>query len=152
MGVGVGGIDIEPLGQAGLPDQRLHQPLRIGHIVKAEAAFDAQPVLVGVAVAALHEGDLVVLDLVADLAADAAIGADRVNLAVDLAAAVLGDRIDDGFRHQRAGRAGLHAFSAGDASGAAHGIVEIEHRLRADTAERHADHVIDLNFPAGAHA
>ena len=95
---------------------------------------------------------LLVLDLIAELAANAAIGTDRVNLAVDLAGAVLGDRIDDRFRHQRAGRAGLHAFAAGDASRTAHWIVEIEHRPRADAAERHADHVIDLDFAAGAHA
>ena len=95
---------------------------------------------------------MVVLDLVADLTADAAIGTDRVNLPVDLPAAVLGDRIDDGFRHQRAGRAGLHALSASDASGEAHRIVEVEDGLRADVAERHADHVVDLNLSTRANA
>ena len=152
MGIGIGGIDIHAFGEAGLADQRRHQPLRIGHIVEAEAALDAKPVLVGVAVAALHEGDLLVLDLIADLTADAAIGTDRVNLAIDRAAAALGDRIDDRFRHQRAGRAGLHAFAAGDAGRLPHGIVEIEHRPGADAAERHADHVIDLHLAAGADA
>ena len=152
MGVGVGGIDVDALGQARLPDQRLHQPLRIGHIVEAEAALDAEPVLIGVAVAALHEGDLLVLDLIGELTTDAAIGADRVNLAVDLAAAVLGDRVDDRFRHQRAGRAGLDALAAGDAGGASHGIVEIEHRPGSNAAKRHADDVVDLNLAAGPDA
>ena len=69
-----------------------------------------------------------------------------MNFPVDLPAAVLGDRIDDGLRHQRAGRAGLHALPASDASGEAHRIVEIEDWLRVDAAKRHADHVVDLNL------
>src|SRR6478736_8940627 len=148
----VRGIDIKPFWQSGLPDQRLHQPLRILHIVEAKSAFDAQAILIGVAVATLDEGDCVVLDLITDLAADTAIWADRMNLAINLAAAMLGDWIDDRFRHERAGGTGLHAFSAGDASGQPHGIVEVEHRLGGDIAKGHSDHVIDLDLAAGTHA
>ena len=80
----IGRIDqiVGGLGDAVLADQRLHQPLRIADIVEAEAALDAQPVLVGRAVAAGDVEELVVLDLVGELAADAAIGADAVDLAV----------------------------------------------------------------------
>src|SRR5581483_4848176 len=54
--------------------------------------------------------------------------------------------------HQRAGRAGLHAFAAGDAGRFAHRIVEIEYDLGVVVAVRHADHVVDLDLAAGAHA
>ncbi len=152
MRVGIRGIDIDALGQSGLADEGLHQPLRIGNVIESEPAFDAQAVLIGEAVAALNEGDLVVLDLVRDLTADAAIGADRVDFAVHFPAAVLGDGIDDRFRHQRAGGTGLHAFPAGDAGRLPHRVVEIEHGPRVDAAEGHADHVVDLHFAAGTHA
>src|SRR5262249_58679843 len=109
----VRGIDIKPFLQPGLSDQRLHQPLRILHIIEAKSAFDAQSILIGVAVATLDEGDCVVLDLIAYLAADTTIWADRVNLAIHLAAAMLGDGIDNRFWHERAGGTGLHTFSAG---------------------------------------
>jgi len=52
------------------------------HVVETEAAFDAEPVLVRGAVAALDRNDAVVLDPVGELAADAAIGADAVDLAL----------------------------------------------------------------------
>jgi hypothetical protein len=54
--------------------------------------------------------------------------------------------------HQRAGRTGLHAFAAGDAGRFPHRIVEIEHDLGVVIAIGHADHVIDLDLAAGAHA
>src|SRR6185295_13675075 len=97
-----------------LADHRLGQALRIGNVVEAEAALDAEPALVGRAVAAVHGNQLVVLDVVGELAADAAIGADAVDLAVGLGGedvVVVNQRR----RHQRAGRAGLHAFAAGAA-------------------------------------
>ena len=75
-----------------------------------------------------------------------------MNLAIDLAAAMLGDRIDDRFRHQRAGGTGLHALSACNAGGQSHRIVEVEYRLGIYIAEAHPDHVIDLDLAAGAHA
>ena len=55
-------------------------------------------------------------------------------------------------RRQRAGRAGLHAFAAGDAGRLAHRIVEVEHDLRMPAAIRVADDVVDLLLAAGAHA
>ncbi len=134
-----------------LADQRLRQALRIADIVEAEAALHAQPVLVGRAVAAGDVKQLVVLDLVGELAADAAIGADAVHLAVgEFGAHVL--VVDQRRRHQRAGRAGLHAFAAGDAGRVAHRVVEVEHDLLAVAAAGHADDVVDLHFAAGAHA
>ena len=109
----------------------MRQALRVGDVVEAEAALDAEPVLVGRAVLAGDGDELVVLDLVGELAADAAIRADAVDLAVGLAGedVVL---VDQRRRHQRAGRAGLHAFAAGDAGRGAHRVVEVEHDLLDD--------------------
>src|SRR5206468_498954 len=75
----VRGVDefVRYLRHALFPDHRLEQALRVGHIVEAEAALDAEPLLVGRAVLALDGDDLVVLDLISELAADAAIRADR---------------------------------------------------------------------------
>ena len=134
-----------------LADHRLQQALRIVHVVEAEAALDAEPVLVGRAVLAGDGDDLVVLDLVGELAADAAIGADAVDGAVGLALIDI-VLVDHRRRHQRAGRAGLHAFAAGDAGRGAHRIVEVEHDLFEMAAAGHADDVVDLHFAAGADA
>jgi hypothetical protein len=84
------------------------------HVIEAEAAFHAQPVLVGRTVLAGNGDDLVVLDLIGELAADAAIRADAVDRTVGLAEidVIL---VDHCGRHQRAGRAGLHALAAGHA-------------------------------------
>ncbi len=134
-----------------LAHHRLHQALRIADIVEAEAALHAQPVLVGRAVAAGDGNQLVVLDLIGELAADAAIGADAVDFAVGkFGAHVLG--VDQRRRHQRAGRTGLHAFAAGHAGRIAHRVVEVEHDLLSMAAAGHADDVVDLHFAAGADA
>src|SRR5580704_8990982 len=139
------------LGHAVLADHRLQQALRIGDIVEAEAALDAEPVLVGRAVPAFDRDDLVVLDLVSELAADAAIRANAVDGAVRLAFVDI-VVVNHRRRHQRAGRTGLHALAAGNAGRRTHRIVEIEHDLFEMAAAGHADHVVDLNFAAGADA
>src|SRR5690554_7936845 len=82
---------------------------------EAVAPLDAEPVLVGGAVPALHEQDLFTLDVVGELAAHPAVGADRIHGAVGrrgVAAALL---IDQGGGHQRPGGAGLDALAAGHA-------------------------------------
>jgi len=81
----VGRVDIEPLGFSLKANERLGQPLRVVDIVEAEAALDAEAVFVGGTVLALDIGDLAVADLVGELAADAAIGADSVDLAFSTA-------------------------------------------------------------------
>src|SRR6202035_5403154 len=134
-----------------LADHRLQQALRIVHVIEAEAALDAEPVLIGRAVLAGDGDDLVVLDLVGELAADATIGADAVDHAVGLALIDV-VVVDHGRRHQRAGRTGLHAFAAGHAGRVDHRIVEVEHDLLAKTAAGHADDVVDLHCAAGADA
>ena len=152
MGVGVGRVDVGVvLGDAVLADQGLGQPVGVVDIVEAEPALDAEPVVVGRAVLALDRDDAVVLDLVGQLAADAAIGADAVDLAVG-SVGVDAVGVDQGRRHQRAGRAGLDALAAGDAGAVAHRVVEIEDDLFVVAAGRHADHVVDLDLAAGAHA
>ncbi len=83
-------------------------------VVEAEAALDAKPIVIGRAVAALGIDHLLVLDLIGDLAADAAIGTQRIDLAVGIGHARL--LLVEHYRwHQRAGRTSLHAFAAGDA-------------------------------------
>src|SRR3954468_4807952 len=123
------------------------------HVVEPEAALDAEPVLIRRAVAALDRNDAVVLNLVGELAADAAIRTDAVHLALRR----VRDRehprlVDEALLHKRAGRAGLHALAAGDAGRGAHRIVEVEDDLLEMPARRHADDVVDLDLAAGADA
>ena len=76
----IGRIDefVRDFRHALLADHRLGDALRIVHVVEAEAALHAQPVLVRRTVLAGDVEQLVVLDIVGELAADAAIGADRI--------------------------------------------------------------------------
>ena len=107
--------------------------------------------MVGRTVLAGHMEDLVVLDVIGELAADAAERAQAVDRAVGIpGAGLLG--IEQGRGHQRAGRAGLHALAAGDAGAVAHRVVEVEDDLLVMAAARHADDVVDLHFAAGADA
>ena len=64
------------------PDQRLREPLRGGRVVPAVAALDAQPALGPGLRAALGERDrlALVVDVVGERAADAAVRAHRVDL------------------------------------------------------------------------
>src|SRR5437879_1233961 len=125
--------------------------MRVMDVVETKTALDAEAVVVGRAVAALGVDDLLVLDLIGDLTADAAERAQRVDLLVGIGDAGL-VLIQHYRRHQRAGRAGLHAFAAGDAGRFPHRIVEVEHDLGAGIAIGHADDIVDLHLAAGAHA
>ncbi len=84
VGERVGRIEflVGVLGDAVLADQRPHQPVRMRDVVETEAALDAQPVAVGGAVAAVDVKQLVVADVVGELAADPAVGAERLHMAV----------------------------------------------------------------------
>ena len=153
MGEGIRRIDlvVGVLLLAGEANERLRQPVRVVDIIEAEAAFDAEPVLIRRPVAAFRIDDLLVLDVVGHLAADAAIGAKRIDLAVgpDGARLLL---VEEGRGHQGAGRAGLHALPASDAGRFPHRVVEVEHDLGARVAVGHADHIVDLHLAAAAHA
>ena len=149
----IAGIDVEPLGRCiGAADQRLSQTMRMGDVVETEAALDAKPVLVGGASDPLHPGDLVVLDLEGELAANTAIGAYAVNLAVKCGAIACTPSIEHRSGHQRAGRAGLHAFATGHASRLSHRVIEVEGDLRVMPAAGHANDIVDLHFAAGTDA
>src|SRR5690606_31089256 len=139
------------LGDEVLAVQRRGQAGRMVDVVEAEATLDAQPVLVGRTCAAVDIEQLVVLDLVGDLAADAAIGTDAVHFAVRPVRQYAG-LVEQVRLHERAGRTGLHAFAAADAGAAPHRIVEVEHDLGAVAAIGHADDVVDLDLAAGADA
>jgi len=84
------------------------------NVVEAEAALDAEPVVIGRAVTPFRIDDVVILDLIGHLAADAAIGTQRVDFPVRIGDADL-MLVEHHRRHQCAGRTGLHAFAAGDA-------------------------------------
>ena len=114
-------------------------------IVVAIAAFDAQPPVVGGAVASFHGHDALVLDLVAQQATDPAIGADGIDRAVH------GLVAHQGLGHQRPRGAGLHTFATGHAAAVAHGVAQVKDDLRVPTAVGHADHVVHLRLAAGAH-
>ena len=134
------------LGHARLADQRPREPLRMVHVVEAEAALHAQPVVIGRTVAPFDAHDLVVLDVIRELAADAAIRAQRRDGAVG--------RREIRFlrRSERAGGTRLHAFAARDARRLAHRVVQVEDDLRVRAAQRETDHVVDLFLAARAHA
>ena len=148
LGEGVSRVDVDigRFRRVFPADQRRRQPVPVIHVVEAEAALDAEPAVVGRAVLAVDPEDLVVLDVEGELAADAAVGADAVDL---LGGLLLADLLGG---HQRAGGAGLDAFAAGDAGALAHRIVEVEDDLVARAPAGHADHVVDLYFAAGADA
>ena len=121
-------------------------------VIKPKAAFHAKPTFVGRPVDAFDKFDLIILDLQRHLTADAAERANAFNLAVIIAAISDLLLIHHGGRHQRTCRAGLNAFAAGHTGAIAHGIGKIKGRIGIMAAARHADHIIDLHFAAGAHA
>ena len=133
-----------------LADQRHRQPIGAHRVVETVAALDAKPRMVSRAVPAVDEEDAVVGDVVGELAADAAERAKGIDLLLDLARR---DLVGAGqLGHQRAGRAGLHAFAAGDAGGRAHRIVHVEDDLRSIAPPGVADDVVDLLLTAATHA
>ena len=108
---------------AGLADERPRETLRVMHVVKAEAPLDAQALVVRGAVAPFNVHDTVVRDVIGQLTTDTAIRTQRFDTALGRhQICVLGGR-------ERARRAGLHAFTAGNAGGGAHRIAEVEDDL-----------------------
>src|SRR5437867_13309199 len=104
-------------------------------VIEAEASLDAEPFVIGRSVAAVDPHDAVVLDVIRELTADAAVRANRRHLAIDRnEVCVVSGR-------ESAGRAGLHALSTGDAGRFAHRVAEVENDLRMGAAERVPDDV-----------
>src|SRR3954453_13034565 len=68
--------DVPRLWRIDAADQRIRQPMRMVHIVEAEAALDTQPVLVGGTITAVDVENRLILDLVGDLTSAAAVWAD----------------------------------------------------------------------------
>ena len=143
---------VDCLGHAVQADQRPVESRRVLQVVEAEASLDAQATFVGRTVAPLDVDDAPVLDVVGQLAADATVGAHGIDPAFGDRRIAAARRVDQARRHQRAGRAGLHALAAGDAAALAHAVVEIEHDPRCGATVGQPDDVIDLHFAAGAHA
>src|SRR5436853_6378021 len=98
--------------------------MRMMDVVETETSLDAEAVMIGRAIAPFGIDHLFVLDLIGDLAADAAERAERIDLPVRIRYAGL-FLIQHHRRHQRAGRAGLHAFAHSAAGSFAHWIVEV---------------------------
>src|SRR6478735_10302353 len=67
-------LQVGVLADAVAADQRLGESVGVVNVVEAEAALDAQTVLVGRSIATVNIEQLVVLDMHPGLAADAAIG------------------------------------------------------------------------------
>ena len=84
MGRWVSGVDlvVPAFADTVLADQWNREPMRVVHIVQPEAAFYAQALLVGRAIAPLDLHDSLVLQVIGHLAADAAEGTDTVDRAV----------------------------------------------------------------------
>src|SRR5690606_10376229 len=142
------GVDepVRVLGHALPADQRFREPLRVVHVVESEAALDAEAAVVGRAVPALHLDDASVPDVERGLATHAAVGAEGVDLA-----------FRDGVggqarRHERAGRACLHALAASHARALAHGVFEVEDDAGVRAAAGVADDVVHLLLAARADA
>src|SRR6266550_9119525 len=119
------------------------------NVIEAEAALDTEPVLIGRPVLAGDIEQLVVFDVIGELTANAAIRTHAVDRPVGFGGKDIA-LVDQRRWHQRTGRTGLHAFATGDTSRSAHRIVKIEHDFLAVTATGHADHIVDLDFTAGA--
>src|SRR5207253_8024880 len=115
--------EVRRLVYPGFADQRLGQALRMMRVIEAEAPLDAEPFVVGRSIAALDSHDAVVLDVIGELAADAAVRTKRSHLAIDR------DEVRVVSGRQSAGRAGLHALSAGHTGRLAHGIAQVENDL-----------------------
>ena len=149
----IAGVDLSvaALGRILASHQRAGKAMGMAHVVKAETTLDAEPVAVGRPVASLYRDDGVVLELVGDLAADAAVRADAVHLVADIRPAVAVG-VDERGLHQCTRGAGLHALAAGDAGARPHGVVDVEHHLGAVSPVGHADDVVHLHLAAGAHA
>ena len=139
-------------GDAVAADQRLRQPVGVVDVVEAEAALDAEPVLVGRAVAAVDVEDPVVLDVHRGLAADAAIGAERVDASCPRRRRACCVALSSRFASISApvGQTCTHSPQATQVD-CAHGLVEVEHDLGAVAAIGHADDVV-RSAPRGRRA
>ena len=134
-------------------DERYLEAFGRSHVIVAEPAFDAEPVLVRVAVAAVDLHDAVTLDGHGRLAADAAERTERVDDLVELLHGALRRRlVHQRLLVQRARRACLHALAAGHAGRHPHGVVNVEDGHGVTAAQAHADDVVDLHLAARAHA
>ena len=135
---------VRGFGHARLADQRRGEPLPMVHVIEAVAALHAQPAAVGRAVAPGDVQNPVVLDVIGEQAAYAAVGADRVDGLVGF------QQPHAAGRHERAGRARLHAFAAAHAGTGAYRVGHVEDDGGLAPAVGVADHVVDLFFAAGA--
>ena len=122
----------------------------MANVIMPEAPLDAEAILVRRAIAPIDADDGLVLHGHFRQASDAAIGADRIHLAIRHDDAARRRGVHQRFLEQRAGRAGLHAFATTDAGGSADRISKIEHRPRRMATIPHADHVVDLHLATRA--
>ena len=90
-----------------------------------------------------------VLHVIGQLAAHAAIGTNGVHGAVGRGGVSAALGIHQGGGHERARRAGLHAFAAGNAGAVAHGVIKIKHHFGRSTTVRQTYDIVALHFAAG---
>ena len=131
-------------------DQWHRQAVGMANVVKAKPAFDAKSISVGGTAAALNCDNFIVCDLIGELTADAAIGANAFDF---IQRGGFADTffINQGGFHQGTGGAGLDAFAACNAGTIAHGVVKIEDNFASRAPVGHTDDIIDLDFTTGAY-
>ena len=153
MGQGVGRIkiDVATLRRIFAANQRFRQSMGVFDIVNTEPTLDTKTVFIGRPIAALHRDNVIVPDLVGNLAAYTAVGADTRDFAKR-------PRYSNALFvhpccfHQRAGRAGLNTLAARDTGAVPHWVIEVKNDFGLMPAPGHTDHIIDLHLTTGAYA
>ena len=126
--------------------QRHGQPVRVVGVIEPETPLDTEPAVVRRASATLHTVDALVLHVVGELTAHAAVWADGIDLPFGHAG------VGAVGRSNGPGRAGLHAFATGHAGALTHRVTLVEDDLHLSAPERQAQHVVALHVAAGADA
>ena len=122
------------------------------NIVKSKAAFDAEATFIRGPVDPFDIFNAISFDLKADLTAHTAERADAFDLMIKIFAVSNLVFIGDCCWQQCASGAGLHAFTAGDATAFTHWVRHIKGWIGIMPPPRHSNDVIDLNLAARAHA
>ena len=122
------------------------------NIIKAKTPFYAQAALVGGTIDALNEFHFIVFNLQADLTTNTAKRANTFDFLIKIGAIPNLLLINNSRGHEGTRGAGLDAFTTGHTRAVAHWVSHIERWVGVMATSGHADHIIDLNFSARAHA
>ena len=115
-------------------------------VVKTKAALHAQTTVISWAITTIHAHNLFILNVIGDLATNAAEWTNGIYFSVNS----LGTNM--GFWHQRTGRASLYTLTTGNTGTQTHRVTEIKYDLAMSTAHCIADDIIHLLFSASSNA